>query len=214
MRIVHAITGLSLVALVAVLPVTARAQDYVEGATEFIQELADDALEKLGDQSLTRDEREDEFRRLLNENFAVNGIARLMLGRYWRSTSPEQRAEYLRLYQDVLAATWAGPFSRAGGVGLEITQSIVMRAARTDENAVLVRSTIDMGTGRPLEVSWRVANKGDVYKIADIVIQGISMVTTQRDEFVSVIRQNNGDVDGLLALLREQRVAARADQVN
>ena len=214
MRLVQTVGGLALIMLIGLAPPAVRAQDYVVEATAFVQRLADEAIEKLTDPSLTRAEREGEFRRLMNENFAVDGIARFMLGRYWRRATPAQREEYKQLYQDVLVATWTGPFSRYQGAGIEVTQAFAAKGARPGENAVLVRGLADLGTGKPIRVVWRVANQGDVYKIADVLVEGISMATTQRDEFASVIRANNGEVEGLLAILRDRRAAALAAAQN
>lgn len=211
MRSTHVIASLALILLMA--PPAVHAQDYVDEATAFVQQLADEAIEKLTDPSLTRAQHEGEFRRLLDENFAVAGIGRFMLGRYWRSATPDQRAEYMQLYQDVLVATWTGPFSRYKGDGIEITQSIAATGV-AGENAVLVRSIGDVGTDTPLNIVWRVANQGDLYKITDVHIEGISMVITQRDEFTSVIRANNGEVEALLNVLRDRHAVAMAVAAN
>ena len=156
-------------------------------------------------------EREGEFRRLFTDNFAVGGIARFSLGRYWRRASPAQRKEYLVLFEDVVVTTWASQFSQFDGQRVEVSQAIDAKSPRADENAALVRSAIHVSDSTAIRVDWRVANKGDIYKITDILVEGISMVTTQRDEFVAVVRANGGTTNGLLSMLREQRDSARAE---
>ncbi len=193
-------------------PTPARAQDYVAGSTRFIEQLAEQAIANLSSENLTLPEREAKFRRLFNENFAVNGIARFSLGRYWRRATSREREEYMQLFEDVIVATWAGQFSAYKGQRVRVGQAVAAKSPRADENAALVRSEIQVSDSRSIRVDWRVANKGDIYKIADVLVEGISMVTTQRDEFVSVIRANGGEVEGLLKLLREQHAEAVANE--
>jgi phospholipid transport system substrate-binding protein len=57
---------------------------------------------------------------------------------------------------------------------------------------------------QPLKVNWRVRARGENFKIIDIIVEGISMGQTQRSEFASVIRQNGGDIENLLSLLRKR----------
>lgn len=189
----------------------ANAQDHVSSSAKFIQDLAGHAVAGLTDETLTAGQREARFRQLFTESFAVGGIARFSLGRYWRGASPAERDEYLKLFEDVIVATWAGQFSAYDGQRVEIGQAIDAKSPRADENAALVRSRIHVSDDASIRVDWRVANKGDIYKITDVLVEGISMVTTQRDEFVAVIRQNGGNMDGLLAMLRERREVVRTE---
>ena len=203
---------LALALAVGFVPATALAQDHVAGSANFIKQMAENAVMSLSDETLGGPaEREGEFRRLFTDNFAVGGIARFSLGRYWRRASPAQRKEYLVLFEDVVVTTWASQFSQFDGQRVEVSQAIDAKSPRADENAALVRSAIHVSDSTAIRVDWRVANKGDIYKITDILVEGISMVTTQRDEFVAVVRANGGTTNGLLSMLREQRDSARAE---
>ncbi len=71
------------------------------------------------------------------------------------------------------------------------------------------------GPGTPsVRVDWRVRGDAGTYKVVDIIIEGASMVITQRDEFASVIRRSGGNLQGLLARLRATTAPGRGQQVS
>tara|TARA_B100000378_G_C17914262_1_gene367320 strand:+ start:508 stop:714 length:207 start_codon:yes stop_codon:yes gene_type:complete len=67
-----------------------------------------------------------------------------------------------------------------------------------------VHTALNREDAPPIKVDWRVGLKKDRYVILDIIIEGISLAITQRSEFVSVIDQNDGNVDNLIKLLKEK----------
>ena len=78
-------------------------------------------------------------------------------------------------------------------------------SAHQAERVAIVRSTFFTDPTTPVRVDWRVASRGDIYKITDVSVEGISMANTQRDEFASVIRKNSGKISALLEILRKKR---------
>lgn len=190
-------------------PTEAKTEEYVVGAEKFIQDLADDAIDALTAESVNSDERQQLFREMLSEGFAIPGIARFVMGRYWRDASSDEREEYFRLFEDVIVSLWADRFIGYSGQAFRITEAIPARSARADEKAVLVRSLFWTDPSDPVRLDWRVANKGDVYKITDVLVAGVSMANTYRDDFSSVIRRQG--VAGLLAELRHRSDDIRAN---
>ncbi|MFQ5971429.1 MAG: phospholipid-binding protein MlaC [Alphaproteobacteria bacterium] len=184
----------------------AQAQTYVTGAREFITALADEAMTTLTEPDLSSDERRQRFRRLFQEGFAVAGIARFALGRYWRKASDNERDEYVELFEDVIVNVWADRFADYSGQKFSITDATSTRSAREDEQAALVRSVFWSAPDSPVRIDWRVANKGEIYKITDVFVEGVSMASTHRDEFAAVVRREG--VGGLLSELRERRDAS------
>lgn len=168
-------------------------------ASVFVQDLADRAIANLTEAGLTAEERELRFRALFRDGFAITGIAKFTLGRYWRSANEQQRAEYLALFEDVIVDAWATRFTKYSGQQFEITEESSIPGT-ANQNTVIVRSLIWASPDTPIRVNWRVASAGDIYKITDVIVEGISMANTQRDEFASLVR-NNGFA-GLLASLR------------
>ncbi len=201
-RIPSILVSILMAAALLVAPAAAKTEDYVVGAEKFIQDLADEAVNALSQASLSNENRQEIFRDMLSEGFAIPGIARFVMGRYWREASADERDEYFHLFEDVIVSLWANRFSEYSGQEFRITEAIPARSAREDEKAVLVRSLFWTDPNNPVRLDWRVANKGDVYKITDVLVAGVSMATTYRDEFSAVMRRNG--VAGLLTELRNR----------
>ena len=87
-----------------------------------------------------------------------------------------------------------------------------MKSSRPDENVALVGSTIVSDPESRFDVNWRVANKDQLYLITDVLVEGVSLANTHREEFGSVIRRQGG-VDGLLEFMRAKRDGADAPDV-
>ncbi|MHA1564013.1 MAG: MlaC/ttg2D family ABC transporter substrate-binding protein, partial [Alphaproteobacteria bacterium] len=141
-------------------PVQAETEEYVVGAEQFVRDLADEAITALTQDSLSREERQELFREMLNDGFAIPGIARFVMGRYWREATPEEREEYFHLFEESIVSLWANRFIDYSGQTFRITEAIPARSARADERAVLVRTLFWSKPSDPVRLDWRVANKG------------------------------------------------------
>ncbi len=179
---------------------SAKASGGGNGAEKFISSMAAKALAALTDLKVSRRERAERFRAILNDYFAVKAIGRWVLGRHWRRATKAERREYLGLFEDLLVATYLDRFTRYSGETLAVSNSVIY-----GKKDIMVYSQILRANGEPpLKVEWRVRAKGDGYKIIDVIIAGISMGQTQRSEFASVIRQKGGAIKGLLEELRKR----------
>jgi phospholipid transport system substrate-binding protein len=140
---------------------------------------------------------------LFQANFDGPGIARFVLGRYWRSASQDEQQEFLRLFEDYVVFVYGTRFSSLSGETLKI------RGSRAEESGVVVSTDIiSPGGEAPIKIDWRLVTDNGVFKINDVVIEGISMMVTQRSEFASVIQRHGGQVSGLLSLMREKTKTA------
>ena len=167
-----------------------------ETPTDFISTLGDTAIGMLADDTLTDAERLSLFRGLMVERFDLALMSRYILGVQWRRASAEQRDEYSVLFEAFIVRTYSSRLGNYGGQTLRVKTT---RAAGKDT----IVATEIRGPGRPsVRVDWRVRGDTGTYKVVDIIIEGASMVITQRDEFASVIRRSGGKLDGLLARLR------------
>lgn len=176
-------------------PATAQA----ETASEFVATLGDNAIRMLIEEGVDDGERIASFRELLLDGFDLPLISRFALGVHWRRASAEQRAEYTELFEKFLVQSYAARLGQYGG------ESLRVKAARNGGEKDTIVSTEIIQKGRPpVKVDWRVRNGGDRYKVVDVIVEGVSMVITQRDEFSSVIRRSGGNVEGLLAKLRKR----------
>ena len=184
--------------LISVHYASVRADDFTDGAEQFIVSLADDAISSLTSETLTEKERQKQFRVLLNSYFDINGIGKWALGRYWRKTSKSERSEYLVLFENLIVSTYANRFSQY------TKEKLTVKSSSSRAKFALVKSQINGGKEKPIRIEWRVIFPDGNYKIFDIVVEGVSMVRTQRSEFSSVIRRNGGKISVLLAALRKK----------
>jgi phospholipid transport system substrate-binding protein len=180
--------------------VNAPAQDNAaEGAQNFISSMGDRGINFLGNQSMSIESKKAEFRSLLNESFDMNTIGRFALGTYWKSATPAQQQEYLKLFNTMIVKVYSKRFSDYKG------QKFVVKSSRKENDKdYIVTSFIVPGDGPQVRVDWRVRNKGGSYRVVDIIVEGVSMSQTQRADFASVINRGGGKVDVLLNHLRQQ----------
>jgi len=182
-------------------PVSANAAQSSDVTAQlFIEGLADEAVQALTAEGVTREERVTRFRELLSHNFDVPVIGKWVLGRYWRTATDGEKEEYLKLFEDYVVITYVERFDQYSGEVIKVVKSV----ADPGQDA-LVFSEIHRPTGgEPIRIDWRVRNDSDIYKIIDVYVEGISMSQSQRKEFTSVIRANGGTVAGLLDVLRKK----------
>lgn len=168
-------------------------------AGNFIQNLGDEAIATLAKADLDAQVREKEFRRLLRQGFAIDGIAKFVLGRYWRAIGPEQRQRYLEVFEELIVRSYAHRFEQYDGETFRVT------GERPDgASGRLVESEINQKSGPPLKVQWRVRESDEGLKIVDILVEGVSMAVTQRSEFAAVVQKHGGRVDGLIGELEDK----------
>ena len=181
--------------------VTAAAgQDSVaEGAKNFIASMGDRGINFLGNESMSAEAKKAELRNLLNQSFDMNTIARFSLGTYWKSATPAQQQEYLKLFNNMIVKVYSKRFSDYKGQKFEVKS-----ARKENDKDSIVTSFIVPADGPQVQVDWRVRNKGGAYRVVDIVVEGVSMSQTQRADFASVINRGGGNVDVLLNHLRQQ----------
>ncbi len=174
-------------------PRQAAAQD----ARAFVASLGTQAIQVLGP-SVPEAQRLARFRVLFHDDFDVPGIGQFVLGRYWRTATPQEQQEFLRLFQEYIVRAYSTRLSQYAGEPFRVT------GARSGSPETVVTSEIIRTSGNPVEVDWYLVDGGGRFKITDVYVGGISMKVTQRDEFAAVIQRNGGRLEGLLSQLRQK----------
>ena len=169
-----------------------------KGADDFIRTVGKQAFDSLTGKKLLDDQRQARFRIILNRTFEVPSIARFTLGRFWRRTSKQQRKEYVDLFEDFIVLSYAALFRNYSGGSFRVG-----KVREINKSDVLVQSELALNDRGKMVIYWRVRGKSD-FKVIDVIVEGVSMVITQRDEFAAIINQNGGKVDGLLTALRKK----------
>ena len=193
-----ALVGLVLVAVAG--PPVEGATSAETRALNFINALADKAIEALTVADVTRTERIARFRLVFNDHFAVEAIGKWILGRHWKQATKDEREEYLALFEDLIVISYVDRFAEYTGERLNVTRAIVVNSANVTVFSEIMRPT----GGGPIRVDWRVGGLEQTLKIVDVVVEGTSMSATLRSDFGSIIRRNGGQIAGLIAEIRDK----------
>jgi phospholipid transport system substrate-binding protein len=147
--------------------------------------------------------RREEFRRLFNKDFDVHRLGWFVLGRFSRMMTPEQRQQFLALFDAYVVATYSDRLSEyiAGGGAPRIIST------RPDSDGLIVASEFS-GRSGGVRVDWRLRTHQHSYKITDLVIDGMSMATNGRSELEGVAERNGGQPDAILAVMRQETANA------
>jgi len=199
---------LSLAAGLAVAPASARAQAADPAAAEeFIRKTGNDMVALVNARSLSVEERRRRIGDLLRRAVDIDGVGRFVLGRYWRVASADERATYLRLFEQIIVRNLSARFGELQGVKFTINRG----QQRTEED-VIVPTTIERPNSAPAVVEWRVARlENGQLRIVDVVAEGTSLRLTTRSDYSAVIQRGGGKVQALLDAMRGQldQIAAR-----
>jgi phospholipid transport system substrate-binding protein len=158
-----------------------------KAAEGFIKKLSDEAFAALRDKSLSASQRETRFRELLRQGFAIDKIGNAVLGKNRRTATPEQLANFNKAFPDYVIRIYANRLTDFSDTKLSLAGT--MPAGSRGDIAV---KTLVSGKNlqQPVKADWRVTQvPGLGLRIVDLSFEGISMVTTQRDEFDAKIAQ-------------------------
>jgi len=198
MTVLHrAIFGLLVCISLATTPALADGKG--ENAEKFVAKLGETALEMVTDKTLVGEARREKFRDLLRSHFDMTWIGQFVLGKHWRRASPDQRETYLKLFEESIIFTYTSRFDEYSGQTFEVTGN-----AENGRFTMVKSKIVDpVSPEKSVLVDWRVIEDNGKFKIVDVVIEGISMGITQRNEYSAVIDSNGGRIDSLLVKMEE-----------
>ncbi|HEX6978302.1 MAG TPA: ABC transporter substrate-binding protein [Alphaproteobacteria bacterium] len=165
-----------------------------QAARAFIDELGNEAIGILQSEqpaSAKAERLEEVFRR----GFDFEAIGRFILGRYWNTASAQQRKEFLAAFTDFVTRSYARRLADETVSGFNITN-----VRDLGDGDYLARTEILRGNSAPLNYEWRVRQTDNGMRIVDIIIEGVSLLVTQRSDFTSVVQREG--MDGLIRTLR------------
>lgn len=173
---------------------------WASGSADVIRQLGDQTVSALADKNQSKAQQVDAMRSVFRNYFAVESIGRFVLSRAWRKMTSDQRTEYLNLFEDLIVYGYANRFGGYAGEKLEILGA---RDERNGTETVLSRVVSPDGKTN-IEINWLVENVNGRSQITDVVVEGVSLKLTQRSDFTAALKQQGGDVNGLLSLLRQK----------
>lgn len=171
-------------------------------ADVFVKGVADDVLTIVKkDKDIQNGDQEKIFalaEEKILPNFNFDHVCRLVLGKNFSKASKEQQDAFQREFRTLLIRTYASALSKYRN------QTIEYKPMRdiSDDKQVTVKTQIIQPGGQPIGVDYTLEQMGDVWKVYDITIEGVSLVTNYRGQFSNEIRQ--GGMDGLIQKLVEK----------
>lgn len=196
-------------ALAVALPIAAslgsaaHAQD-VSAARSLIQSTGTKLLSVIN--SSEKDSaKQAQLRQLVFDSVDVDGVARFVLGRYWRIATPAQQADYMQTFRQLLVYAVTAQASTFEGASMRVGQAAERDAGIVVDTAVTV-------PGKPeTTVQWVVSDIGGQPKIIDIIAEGTSLRITERNDYAGVISQHGGRIEPLLDAMHHQLARFKAN---
>lgn len=183
----------------------ARANDQITAANNVITSMITEVETYLETDPGDIEKRTENITKLLDTHFDLPAIARFSVGPYWRAANEQERVDYVQAMRDVMVDTVVRNFDQLSGLRFTTIDSQVK-----GDKMVLVRGTFNDSTGKrpPVSIGWRVITPAMApAKVLDVEIENISMLVTQKQENITIIRQNEGRFSALIEAMRKRQQA-------
>ena len=168
-------------------------------ADVFVQSTVNRAAKTLGG-NLSKEERVEKLKDIARETVDIEGIGFYSLGANRKSLSSDQLNEYKRVFSAYFLKSFASRLAEYSNPEIEVNSKKVI-----NKNYTIVSSTLVATESRPeVQIQWRVYTKNpDNLLIRDLIIEGLSLARTQKEEFSSIINSNDGKIEALLKNLSD-----------
>jgi len=165
----------------------------------FVQSTVNRASEALNNK-FSKEEKIAKLKAIAKETVDITGIGFYTLGSYRKSINDEQKKEYSNLFEQYFLKSFASRLAEYSNPEIEVSSK-----KKLNENYTMVSSVLVATEQRPeVKIDWRVYTKNPENPlIRDLIIEGLSLVRTQKEEFSSIIQSNDGDINALFSILKE-----------
>ena len=165
----------------------------------FVQSTVNRASEALNNK-YTVEQKIEKLKVIASETVDINGIGLYTLGSYRKSITSDQKKEYHRLFRQYFLKSFSSRLAEYSNPEIEVKTSKII-----NKNYTMVSSVLIHTDKRPeVKIDWRVYTKDlDNPLIRDLIIEGLSLVRTQKEEFASIIQSNDGDIRALFNSLNK-----------
>ena len=174
-------------------PTAAEETDVSKKAENLVQGLGNTAIEIINRKGITSEKVKQEFGKLLNENFALENIARYSLGKNFKQLSEDEKKDFLRSFENMLVGIYSSRFSEYKSAKL-----IVAGSRKKSDKQILVNSKIVIPNKQDIDVVWSIFLSNGSLKVYDAIISDVSISNVQRSELMSRISEK-----GLKAFLED-----------
>ena len=168
-------------------------------ADVFVQSTVNRAAETLGG-DLTKEERIEKLKQIARETVDIKGIGFYSLGANRKNLTDDQLNEYKKVFSEYFLKSFSSRLAEYSNPEIEVNSKKVINA-----NYTIVSSTLAGTDSRPeVKIEWRVYTKNpENLLIRDLIIEGLSLARTQKEEFSSIINSNDGKIEALLKNLSD-----------
>ena len=180
------------------IPIHSFSDEKIEQSKYFVENLGKQVVEKVSNINLSESERIINFRNLYLDAFDNYYISRFVLGQYWKRLDSNMRKQFVESFNNYIVTTYAPKFKGWEGT-FKATDSLL------ENNYYNVKMNVLNKDGPTLKFMWKIyLDKNKNFKILDVNIDGVSMLVTQRAEFMSVIKNNPKGVIGLIEAMKKK----------
>ena len=173
---------------------------YDSDPKNFVEELVNDAINKLSDKNLNKEEKANFIEILALENIDINALGLYTLGELRKSSNKETLTKYQQSFKKYFLKSLTSRLTDYSSSRFE-----VLNADKKSSNYTIVISKISPNDGGPeIKIDWRIYTKNpDRPLIRDLIVEGLSLARTQKEEFASILNSNNNDINFLISKLKE-----------
>ncbi len=177
----------------------------MERSKAFVTQVTEGALASMGEPGISADEQRERLKAVLEDALAIRGIAFFVLGRYRRDASEAELLEFLQLFEEVTVGNFARQFNLFfTGQRFVIYDAFARNSPNPKRQVAFVRTRLGLGAEAVL-VDWEVTTQNDIFKITDVVAEGVSLVQAAQADMGGILSRNGGNVTALNEKLRAQR---------
>ena len=182
-----------------ILSLSQKSYGYSSDPKQFISEIVDEAKKVLID-SNSKEFKTKKLSEMALKTVDIKGVAYYSIGKYRKNFNEEQLNEYLSLFEKYFLKSFTSRLTDYSDPKIDVIGTEVLNPKYT-----IVKSVLLATDKKPeVKIEWRVYTKNpDKPLIRDLIIEGLSLARTQKEEFASVIESNNGDVTKLFETLKE-----------
>jgi phospholipid transport system substrate-binding protein len=167
---------------------------------EFVRELVNDVINKLSDKNLGEEEKAKFIEKVALENIDINALGLYTLGELRKSSDKQSINDYQKAFEKYFLKSLTSRLTDYSSSKFEI-----LELDKKSSNYTIVKSKIVPDDGGPeIKIDWRVYTKNlNKPLIRDLIVEGLSLARTQKEEFTSILNSNNNDMKILIAKLEE-----------
>ena len=167
---------------------------------EFVRELVNDVINKLSDKNLVEEEKAKFIEKVALENIDINALGLYTLGELRKSSDKQAINNYQQAFEKYFLKSITSRLTEYSSSKFE-----VVSMDKKSSNYTIVKSKITTDDGGPeIKIDWRVYTKNlNKPLIRDLIVEGLSLARTQKEEFASILNSNNNDMKILIAKLEE-----------